>query len=52
MILSNLKKVGAITDGMITPRYVPNVEVKSGEYRLILIFNILHEDQEKPIQQE
>ena len=52
MILSNLKKVGAISDGMITPRYVPNVEAKSGEYKLILIFNILDENKEKSIQQE
>lgn len=51
MILSNLKKVGAISDGMITPRYVPNVEAKSGEYKLILIFNILDENKEKSIQQ-
>lgn len=50
IILSNLKKVGAITDGNITPRYIPNVECNSGEYRLILIFNILNEDKEKPIQ--
>jgi len=43
IIYSHLKKVGAIKEGAITPRYIPNVEADSGEYRLILMFNINNE---------
>lgn len=47
IIFSNLKKIGAISDNVITPRYIPNVEDSSGEYRLVLIFGIKKNEEDK-----
>ncbi len=40
ILYSNLKKAGAINEDRVVNKYIPNVESSSGEYRLVLIFDI------------
>jgi len=40
ILLSKLKKAGVMVDNKINKRYIPNIQKDSGQYRLILIFDI------------
>lgn len=44
LIFASLKRAGAIVDGKINVKYIPNVEYDSNEYRMILIFDITDEE--------
>ena len=44
LIFASLKRAGAIVDGKINVKYIPNIEHDSNEYRMILIFDISNEE--------
>ena len=43
LVYSKLKKNGVIVDGKINRKYIPNIEHDSGEYRLVIIFDLKEE---------
>lgn len=51
ILYSKLKICGAINDNKINPKYIPNVQQESNEYRLILIFDINNDDEKVNVQQ-
>lgn len=40
VIIGKLKKSGFITNGKINPRFIPNIKEDSGNYQLLLLFEL------------